>query len=100
MRICYHGTNEANARNILKRGFLPGTYFASHLEDAIWYGGDHVFEVAFHKAPDKWQFVCPGEMRASMIVSYIVYTTRVKFRNESLRKKVFKSNIGKSKFVR
>jgi hypothetical protein len=95
--ICYHGTNRVNAKSILKRGFPPCTYFAAHLEDAVGYGGNHVFEVAFHKAPDKWQFMCPVRAQPSMIVSYTVYTTRVKFRNESLRKKVFKSNIGRSR---
>jgi hypothetical protein len=45
--ICFHGTNEANAKSILKRGFLPDTYFAAHLEDALEFGGNHVFEVAF-----------------------------------------------------
>lgn len=100
MIICYHGTNEVNAKSILKRGFLPNTYFAAHLEDAIWYGGKHVFEVAFHEAPDKWQFVCTEKVEASMIVSYIVYTPRVKFENESLRRRVFESNINRTKFVR
>ena len=100
MIICYHGTNEVNAKSILKRGFLPNTYFAAHLEDAIWYGGNHVFEVAFHKAPRKWQFVYPEKVEASMIVSYIVYTPRVKFENESLRRRVFESNINRTKFVR
>jgi len=59
-----------------------------------------VFEVAFHEAPDKWQFVCTEKVEASMIVSYIVYTPRVKFENESLRRRVFESNINRTKFVR
>jgi hypothetical protein len=99
LRICYHGTSKANAEGILKRGFLPYTYFAAHLEDAIGYGGNHVFEVAFHKAPDTWQFLCPAKIQASMIVSYTIYTTRLKLRNESLRKKVFESNIRKIRGV-
>jgi hypothetical protein len=95
LRICYHGTNRVNAKSIVKRGFLPCTYFSAHLEDALGYGGNHVFEVAFHKAPDSWQLMCPVRVQTSMIVSYTVYTVRMKFRNESLRKRIFKSNIRK-----
>lgn len=44
--IWFHGTDQKAAQKILKTGFKKGTYFAAHLEDAIEFGGDHVFEVA------------------------------------------------------
>lgn len=46
MKIWFHGTNKANAESILKEGFRPDTWFAAHLEDALAFGGNHVFEVA------------------------------------------------------
>ena len=47
--ICYHGTDECAARKIFTHGFKRGTYFASHLEDALLFGGAYVFRVRFDK---------------------------------------------------
>ena len=60
MRICFHGTNKKAADKIVAEGFNVGTYFAFHLEDALAFGGDHVFFVRFEeggfKGEDSWQF--------------------------------------------
>ena len=57
--ICYHGTDKQTASKILLEGFEIGTHFARHLEDAIEFGGDHIFEVSFKQKtlPKNWQFV-------------------------------------------
>ena len=62
--IAFHGTNKKSAiRNILKKGFKRGTYFAYEIENAVEFGGDYIFIVRFsddstkwHGAPDRWQF--------------------------------------------
>lgn len=91
--ICYHGTNITKARKILKEGFRPRTYFAAHLEDALGYGGNHVFEVAFEDVPDNWQFTVPYRVSRNDILGYTAYTLRKKFDNKALRKKIFLRNL-------
>lgn len=62
MIICFHGTNKAKVKRILREGFRVGTYFARHLEDALKFGGPHVFAVRFEEdgfnnmEKDWWQF--------------------------------------------
>lgn len=53
--LAYHGTNKKNANSIKKTGFRKGTYFAYYKEDAIKFGGDHIFTVRFLKDPKKWK---------------------------------------------
>ena len=85
MRICYHGTNEENAKSILKEGFRYGTWFAANLQDALAFGGPHIFRVAFDfdEAPD-WQFYVSQVISADRIVEYSIYEKRVIVSNESL----------------
>ena len=92
--ICYHGTNQAAALAIQRDGFQPGTYFARHLEDAIGFGGDHVFGVVFLTVslPENWQFCIWETVSASEIISYRVYHRDTVYQNEELRDAVFKSN--------
>ena len=95
LTICYHGTNAAAARQIVGRGFARGTHFATHLEDALGYGGGHLFEVAFPTdsvPPDRWQFIIGRRVPPSRIVSYAVVRQRKVIENEALRDKVFRSN--------
>lgn len=60
MLICFHGTTKENAEKILAGGFNIGTWFALHLEDALKFGGDYVFQVEFDKGrfsnDVEWQF--------------------------------------------
>ena len=49
--ICYHGTNEAAADAIREEGFQADTWFATHLEDALRFGGSYIFEVDFEDDP-------------------------------------------------
>jgi hypothetical protein len=95
MIICYHGTNARAAKAIVEHGFAAGTYFARHLEDAIGFGGDHVFEVVFldiSLTDDRWQFTSLAPVPKSRIVSYRVYSRRSVIENEALRKRVSRSN--------
>ena len=92
MKICYHGTNEENAKSILKEGFQPNTYFARHLEDALGSGGMHVFEVAFDDPPDHWQFGFPDKwVKPDRIIGYMSYQRQQITDNKALRKEVFDS---------
>ena len=96
MKICYHGTNKRNAQKILKEGFRRGTYFAQHLEDALAYGGFHLFRVVFEDeiVLQGWQFKNKRIMGSDKIVSYEKYIRpkRLYF-NKRLRQEVFESNI-------
>jgi len=77
--ICYHGTNWRSARQILRDGFSPGTYFALHLEDAVGYGGPYVFEVDFPASVERpgwqgWQFTTREAIPSEHIVSCKLYS--------------------------
>lgn len=76
MRICFHGTNKMSARQILRTGFQPGTYFAAHLEDALAFGGPFVFEVRFKRAPSDWQFHTARRIPIKQIRSLTHYAPR------------------------
>jgi len=98
MQIVYHGTDKATARKILKDGFKPGTYFATHLEDAIGFGGTHIFEVAVEsvkipKASD-WQFIASDRVPPSQIVELKHYPkAKAIVQNKALGDAVFRSNF-------
>ena len=94
-RICYHGTDEATAEVIMESGFLPMTYFALHLEDALGFGGEHIFEVAFpHNtfARDGWQFTIPDHLSADRIVAvYRLEKTMIAV-DDDLRQSIFEEH--------
>lgn len=97
--IVYHGTNQVNARKILKDGFKKDTYFALHLEDAIGYGGLYVFEVAYPlgRIPEGcWQFMCDVLVIPKSIVRLTKYNRSKVIRdNMVLRHMVMISNSTK-----
>jgi len=101
--ICWHGTTEANANRILRRGFKEGTFFAMHVEDAFTFWGNHVFGVAFPHdelakrvavvGPDAaWQFVTNDHIPPHQIVSLEVIERSTLYENPRLTKRVFESN--------
>jgi len=97
--ICWHGTTEANANRILRRGFKEGTFFAMHVEDAFTFGGNHVFGVAFPHdelaGPTRseiWQFVANDHIPPHQIVSLEVIERSKLYENPRLTKRVFESN--------
>ena len=102
LRIWYHGTNAEAAEAILDEGFAPGTYFAAHLEDALGYGGQHVFSVVFaaekknRNERDAWQRCNTETIPPADIVAYKVYgdITTV-FHNDELGDKVFQSALAR-----
>ena len=53
--IAYHGTNRKNAASIKREGFKRKTYFARHMEDALEFGGKHIFAVKFSDDPVQWK---------------------------------------------
>lgn len=55
--FAYHGTNKENALRIMKEGFVVGTHFAHHLEEALEFGGSWVFRVKLEDKPLGWQFL-------------------------------------------
>lgn len=97
LSIRFHGTSAENARKIRQDGFREWTYFAHHLEDAVAFGGGHVFEVVFTKAELKgnggWQFRARTHVAPDRIVAHRVYESTMLHENEKLRKIVFKSNM-------
>ena len=98
--IVYHGTNVIGKRKISKEGFRKGTYFALHLEDALGYGGQYIFEVAYpvSKIPKKnWQFICDNGIPTEFIVRLTKYNpTKVIVDNMVLRHMVCISNSTKA----
>jgi len=95
--IMYHGTSQEDAAKILKSGFEAKTYFARHLEDAIGYGGSHVFEVAMPEElnQDKWQIIASKKVPKERIISLINYKPQSKYTNKIERLKVLLSNMSK-----
>lgn len=95
MRIWFHGTDPETAEKIGRAGFRPGTYFAAHLEDALAFGGEVVFEVALDHEPvkaDAWQICVGDRVAVGEVVSITRYHRDCTFENEKLRNAVFKSN--------
>lgn len=93
MRIFYHGTDTAEkAQSILQTGFLDGTCFAVNLQDALTFGGKHIFHVAFESPPNDWQFTS-APIGPEMIVKYTIHESKVVFENEVLRQRIFESNL-------
>jgi len=93
MRICYHGTSSKNAESISREGFRSGTWFASHLENAIAYGGLYVFEVVFEGEDEPpWQFCTREPIPPSRVVALKAFTQAALFDNKDLRKMVFDHN--------
>lgn len=100
--ICYHGTSKGKAEAILGEGFRPGTYFALHLEDALGFGGRHVFSVVFPSSAvpreeGAFQFRANKRVPPNRIVSYKVYGIKEVQSSPLLREEVFESNLPKSK---
>lgn len=100
MQIWFHGTNGMAAIGVLKDGFRVGTWFARHLEDALAFGGPHVFEVALDAdkvntdsdAVTPWQVHTLEVIPPERIVGYSVFTTEMRIDNAELRKEIFESN--------
>jgi hypothetical protein len=95
MCVCYHGTDFETAAEILLNGFAPGTHFARHLEDAMSYGGTHVFEVAFMtlELTDNWQFVEVKAVPKERIVSLKRYAVQLVQEDKILRRMILDSNL-------
>jgi len=96
LKKCYHGTSAENAMKIREEGFLPWTYFGQHLEDAIGFGGDHVFEVMFPAdtwAEADWQFRARDLVPPDRIVRHHVYTRKLLYEDEMLGQRIFASNM-------
>jgi hypothetical protein len=89
--ICYHGTDADAAAQIRKEGFRPLTYFARHLEDAVGFGGEYVFEVVFDADElhaNAWQFRLPQRIEVDRIVACTRMMSENIFENEKLRKRI------------
>lgn len=105
--FCYHGTSKSNAKSILKHGLEPYSYLATHLEDALYFGGPYIFEIVF-KASDlevqchclnecnlihqNWQFrVKDGVPKDRIARHYYLKRDKV-FKDKKLCEEVTKSN--------
>lgn len=93
MKIWFHGTNKANAESILKEGFRPDTWFAAHLEDALAFGGNYVFEVALEaKEEVGWQIHVLEAVPADRIISHFVFQKQTLLDYPDRRREVFEAN--------
>lgn len=88
MRILFHGTDEATAVTILHEGFQPATHFATHLEDALCYGGAYVFAVWFENGEGPtgygWQTVHPEAVPNTKIIWLQRFESEALFENARL----------------
>jgi len=68
--VYYHGTTEANALIISKKGFKKGTYFTWDLHSALVMGGMWVFGVYFEdKDPNSyWEYITPKLINKNKIL--------------------------------
>ena len=91
----YHGTNKDNAKIIKKNGFKRGTFFSTHLEDAVGYGGSYVFQVSIKLDYDHiyWEYVSRRKIPARQIVKLTIYSSKKLFYNQKLSDKIFKFNL-------
>jgi hypothetical protein len=67
--VWFHGTSAENVEIIHREGFREGTWFARHMEDAVAFGGNHVFsvQVAFNVEVDRWQVCCSNALAPCQI---------------------------------
>lgn len=80
IRIWFHGTMADCVESILRKGFLPRTYFANALEDALEFGGDHVFFVALDHEPNtkgNWQMRINEWVPPDTIIEVRQYKTHI-----------------------
>lgn len=94
LMIWFHGTDAGSAASILAEGFRPGTYFSTHLESALAFGGNHVFHVALRWQRDRWQRTCLETVLPSSIVLYEIFAPRqVLFYDGDLAKCILDENL-------
>ena len=94
MKIMYHGTTKENAERILKDGFSEGTYFARHLEDSLYMGGDYIFEVYFKETPNEyWEYVSSENIPTSRIRTYYKLKAKLLWHNKDCEQEIRKCNI-------
>lgn len=94
LKIWFHGTDEKSARSILSTGFRAGTYYAIALEDALEFGGQHVFEVALkvNRLPDQWQIAMRDPVLPDGIISYKIYKSKTVVDYPDRRNVVYEAN--------
>lgn len=104
-KMFYHGTNKATASKIIKEGFKRGSYFSTHLEDAIKFGkadetvGVFVFQVSIKLPYDHtyWEYVTTNKIPARQIVKLReFYAKPLMFENKKLGDRIFKFNLKKA----
>lgn len=93
MRIWFHGTNADAAIEIFKTGFREGTYFAKHLEDALEFGGPHIFEAVLLTDHVDWQISVSNQIPPESIVRYSVYERTILKDFPERRAEVFRGNM-------
>jgi hypothetical protein len=87
-RIWFHGTSAENAAEILKVGFLPDSYFARDLADALEFGGMHIFHVLLDVDSTNWQILLADAVPPDRIARYVEYEV-VKGVDYSQRREAF-----------
>ncbi len=87
----YHGTTKANAKIIEKEGFKRGTFFSTHLESAVGFGGRYVFEVSMKLdfKPTYWEYVSERRIPARQIIRLCIVDRKILFHNAKLGDRMF-----------
>lgn len=98
LRIWFHGTDKETAEKIARDGFTAATTFSPHLEDALAFGGNYVFEVGLDLAEPKsvpseiWQVVISRALPVSHIIALHRYDITRMHENSALRSEVAAAN--------
>lgn len=92
IEVLFHGTKfKKTADKILKDGFNELSYFAYNLNDAYFFGGKYVFEVAFVKSelPKYWQVRCENKIPSNRIIKVTKFKHISIYLNKNTQKAVF-----------
>ena len=94
MPIMYHGTDEKTAQMILEKGFKEGTFFARHMEDAVYLGGLDVFQVWLDEYPTKyWEWISDRVISVSAIRSLDHFEAVEVYSSAEVERRIREANI-------
>ena len=89
-RIVFHGTKDLKtARQILREGFAPFTYFGLNLQDALEFGGEYIFYVALKCGDRNWQPRPSNSVPADRILRLVRVNPKMIYDNDNARTKFF-----------
>lgn len=89
-RIVFHGTKDwKTAKQILRGGFAPLTYFGLNLQDALEFGGEYIFYVVLKCGDRNWQPRPSDVVPIDRILRLIKVSPKMIYCNDNVRTKFF-----------